>query len=912
MYMLLKKPLLTVCVLLFISTTQLSQAQKRPLTIEDYPQWKSIAQPSLSDNGQWLRYTHRPNGNDDTLFFKSLVSDKLYTIPVGSQGQMNSTSTHAAWVQSLPAKEQEKLRSQRRTITTKVVVMDLATGTKRTYDNASSFSFSRDGKFVLVRKARTPGGEGEPSFTGTDAVLRNLSTGVDMNLGNVAEASFNQKSSHLALMVDAAGKSGNGIYLISLSNGTMQALDTDTLRYSRLVWDDNGLSTREAMAKGTGLAFMKGHNTDSLSYRDNTLVVFRNLGTSRQQRSSMTASSNGFPSGHVISEAGQLSFGTSGSFVYFGIRPQEAKAKKTEGEKANLDVWHWNDERIQSVQQRQLNADRNYTYTSAFALDANRFMQMGDDSMRTVTPMKGDKFAVGTKGRHYIKDTNWGMNFNDYYAIDLTTGAQRKIATEVTRPMGYSPDGSKFLYFQNDHIMVVDVATGRTVNLSEKAPVSFVNTDNDYPYVKPAWGVAGWTKDGKAVLAYHQHDIYRVNLDGSGASNLTAGVGERDNIRFRYMTFDSEEEWIDTTKPILLQAFGTRSKKSGFYRMQANRPPEAVYFVDMSVGNPVKARNADVVMLTQQTFEQFPDVYTTNTSLTNYKKVTDANPQISQFSWGRRVLVDYKNRNGLDLQATLALPANYEPGKKYPMLVYFYDRMSDRHHQFSMPVYDDRPHMSVYASDGYLVLMPDIVYGVGDPGNDALDAITAAVNATIAAGYADPARIGLQGHSWGGYQSSYILTQTTMFACIVTGAPPTNLESFYNSLYRSSGTVQHGIMEVGQVRLGATPWEDPEMYRRLSPVHQVPNIKTPFMILHGDEDGAVDWMQGLELYNAARRNGKEVIFLSYPGEPHHLAKKPNQIDFQIRMKQYFDHYLKGTPAPKWMTDGVSQLEKSKQ
>ena len=912
MYMLLKKPLLTVCVLLFISTTQLSQAQKRPLTIDDYPQWKSIAQPSLSENGQWLRYTHRPNGNDDTLFFKSLVSDKLYTIPVGSQGQMNSTSTHAAWVQNLPAKEQERLRSQRRPVTTKVVVMDLGTGTKRSYDNASSFSFSRDGKFVLVRKARTQGGEGEPSFTGTDAVLRNLTTGADMNLGNVAEASFNQKSSHLALMVDAAGKSGNGIYLISLSNGSMQALDTDTLHYSRLVWDDNGLSTREAMVKGTGLAFLKGHNTDSLTYRDNTLVVFRNLGTPRQQRSSLTASSNGFPSGHVISEAGQLSFGTSGSFVYFGIRPQEAKAKKTEGEKANLDVWHWNDERIQSVQQRQLNADRNYTYTSAFALDANRFMQMGDDSMRTVTPMKGDKFAVGTKGRHYIKDTNWGMNFNDYYAIDLTTGAQHKIATEVTRPMGYSPDGSKFLYFQNDHIMVVDVATGRTVNLSEKAPVSFVNTDNDYPYVKPAWGVAGWTKDGKAVLAYHQYDIYRVNLDGSGASNLTAGVGERDNIRFRYMTFDSEEEWIDTTKPMMLQAFGTRSKKSGFYRMQPNRAPEAVYFVDMSVGNPVKARNADVVMLTQQTFEQFPDVYTTNTSLTNYKKVTDANPQISQFSWGRRVLVDYKNRNGLDLQATLALPANYEPGKKYPMLVYFYDRMSDRHHQFSMPVYDDRPHMSVYASDGYLVLMPDIVYGVGDPGNDALDAITAAVNATIAAGYADPARIGLQGHSWGGYQSSFILTQTTMFACIVTGAPPTNLESFYNSLYRSSGTVQHGIMEVGQVRLGATPWEDPEMYRRLSPVHQVPNIKTPFMILHGDEDGAVDWMQGLELYNAARRNGKEVIFLSYPGEPHHLAKKPNQIDFQIRMKQYFDHYLKGTPAPKWMTDGVSQLEKSKQ
>jgi hypothetical protein len=358
---------------------------------------------------------------------------------------------------------------------------------------------------VLIRKSRAAGGEGEPAFTGTDAILRNLTAGTDMNLGNVSEGSFNFKSSHLAVTVDAAGKSGNGIYLINLSSGSLQVLDSDTLRYSRMTWDDDGLPTAEAMAKGNGIAFMKGHNVDTLAYRNNALVVVRNLGTPRQQRSELTIKSAGFPAGHVISEAGQLNFGSTGNFVYLGIRPQEDKPKRPEGEQVNLDVWHWADERIQSVQQRQLNADRNYTYRSMFALDGNRFMQMGDDSMRTVTIMKGDKYAVGTKGRHYLKDTNWGMNFNDYYTIDLATGAQNKIATEVTRPMGYSPDGSKFLYFQNDHIMMAEVATGRTVNLSEKAPVSFVNTDNDYPYVKPAWGMGGWTKDGKAVLAYHQH-----------------------------------------------------------------------------------------------------------------------------------------------------------------------------------------------------------------------------------------------------------------------------------------------------------------------------------------------------------------------------------------------------------------------
>jgi len=206
------------------------------------------------------------------------------------------------------------------------------------------------------------------------------------------------------------------------------------------------------------------------------------------------------------------------------------------------------------------------------------------------------------------------------------------------------------------------------------------------------------------------------------------------------------------------------------------------------------------------------------------------------------------------------------------------------------------------------------VYTIGKPGTSAVDDVTSAVKKVIELGYADPKHIGLQGHSWGGYQSSYILTQTDMFAAVVTGAPPTNLVSFYNELYKQTGTVQQGIMEVGQVRMGAgvTPWSAHELYESQSPIHQAEKIKTPFLILHGTADGAVDWHQGLEYYNAARRLGKEVILLSYPDEPHHLAKEENQKDFQVRMKAFFDHYLKGTPAPKWMTEGVPFLQKGKE
>ena len=334
--------------------------------------------------------------------------------------------------------------------------------------------------------------------------------------------------------------------------------------------------------------------------------------------------------------------------------------------------------------------------------------------------------------------------------------------------------------------------------------------------------------------------------------------------------------------------------------------------MDKSIGNPLVAERADRMIYTQQTFNEYPNYWLSDKRFASPRQVTDAHPDLfKEFAWGSKKLIDYTNSKGQRLQATMTLPANYEAGKRYPMLVYFYEIMSNTHHNFNIPPYDDRPHMATYASNGYIVLQPDVVYEIGKPGSSALDCVGSAVRKAIELGYADPKRVGLQGHSWGGYQSSFIVTQTDMFAAVVTGAPPTNLVSFYGTLYRSSGNIQQGITEAGQVRMGreVTPWNAHALYESQSPIHHTPNIKTPFLILHGTADGAVDWGQGLEFYAAARRLGKQVILLSYPEEAHHLGRRENQKDFQIRMRQFFDHYLKGAPAPEWMTQGVPQVQK---
>lgn len=516
---------------------------------------------------------------------------------------------------------------------------------------------------------------------------------------------------------------------------------------------------------------------------------------------------------------------------------------------------------------------------------------------------------------------SWGGSRGDYYRVDLDTGERMPMAEGVGRQMGTSPDGSVWLYLRDEQVIARSLETGEEVNLTAATGIDFIDREDDHPYELPVYGVTGWSADGESVLLETRYDVWVVPVEGGEAVSLTAGVAARDSIRFRVTDLDGgggfggfggggDEEGIDLDEPVLLTAYGQWTKKEGYWEVELGDAPEPLIWVDRSLGQPTKAENADRMVFTQETFVEFPDYWVSDTEFANPRKVTDANPQQADFAWSPgRVLVDYVDDRGNRLQATLALPGGFEEGRRYPMLVYHYELQSQNHHSWQAPRYDDRPHISTYASNGYLVLQPDIVYSEGRPGSSALDDLTSAVEAVIDLGYVDPERIGLQGHSWGGYQSSFVVTQTDLFSAVGTGAPPTNLVSFYNTLYRSSGNPQQGITEVGQVRMGTTPFEDFDLYVSQSPVHQAGNIETPFLILHGTDDGAVDWMQGLEYYNMARRLGKEVIFLSYPDEGHHLGRQENQIDFQIRMMQFFDHHLKDAVAARWMVDGVEFLER---
>ncbi len=890
-----------VTVLLVIGQLVLAQ-DKKPLTLEDYAQWNRIRNAAISPDGAWMTCTYAPNEGDSRLYIRKLDGDTLRSAINGKQVVFSEDSKWVAYLTDPTEKEAKKLRSAKKRVLSTLQLVNLNGNTVEDMSNTRSFSFSETSGYIAIHKNAA---DAKAEFKGSDLILKDLNGNQTLNIGNVSAYAFNKAGTLFAYLVDADGDNGNGLYVIDLANNRTWPLHTGAYTYAQMTWNK----------AGDRLAALFGTKEEGNIEQDNTLYWTDELAPGMQSTGAKytfsPADASDFPGNMVISEYGRLTWSEVGNQLFLGIRAQQKEVKKADQVKANVDVWHWKDENVQSRQMITANRDRRSTMTSVLNLHNKKFLQLANDEMPAVRFSTKSEWALGSENIKYRNDVTIPGNYADLYSINTTNGDKRLIAERVYWNMGMSPNGQWALFSRKGEVMGYSFQSRDITNLTAKTGTSFRNEEFDVSVEKPTYGVAGWSEDGNWLLMNNKHDLWAISLFSDDTKNITQGLGKAENIRFRMIQLDREAEGFDMSKPLLLSAYGEWTKKSGYYQVKLGKKPKKLRFEDKMIGAIRKAKNADKIIYTEQTFVDFPDYWVSDLSFKRPEKITDANPQQADYKWGRRVLVDYTDERGHKLQATLALPADYQEGKKYPMVVYFYEKMSQRHHQYSMPAYDDRPHMSTYASNGYLVLMPDIIYDEGKPGSSALDDVTSAAKEVIKLGYADPDRIGLQGHSWGGYESSFIVTQTDMFATVVTGAPLTNLISMYNVLYKRSGNLNGAILEWSQGRMGVSPWENMELYRSQSPIHHAQNISTPFLILHGTSDGAVDWNQGLEFYTSARRLGKEVILLSYPGEPHHLRKKENQKDFQIRMKQYFDHHLKGAEAPLWMKKGVKHLDKKR-
>ena len=917
--------------LIVLSSTALAQ-QKPPIAPDDYARWESLGFAALSQNGKWMAYSIRRVSGDNELRIRSLETDSTTIVAFGSRPSFSDDGRWLAYSIGYSEEARERMQKQKKPIQNKLGLLELASGEEEVLEHVASFSFSDGGKYLAMRGYAPKGKKGK----GVDLIVRDLATGTDTNFGNVSAYAWQDEGTLLAMTIETETGAGNGLQLYDPATGLFKTLDSSDSKYVGLVW-------REESAD---LAVLRTEENDAYEDPTHAVITLRRLSSSRpQKRVYEHQKDERFPAEMRIVDFRTPSWSDDGSMLFFGIgewekkpeKPEESgpdttkaesdttkagqeegkegargkKEKTEEEEPAGVEVWHARDVDIMPKQKVRANRDRRRNYLSVLHLDDARFVQLGNELTENVTPVEGQKRAIGIDQTPYETDRMFGPVYNDYYVIDTATGERTKFLERIEYGFGPSPGGRYYLYLKNDHYYVYDLQKGTHTNITEGVPTSFVNLEDDHTVEqKPPFRFAGWTKGDRSILLYDKYDIWEVRPDGSKATNLTNGTAER--VRYRYMRLDYEEDFIDPAEPLYMSLYGEWSKRYGYARMRLGRSPQRLLLLDKNVGRLSKAKEADVYAYVVQDFDDSPDYFVGGPDLADAEQVTETNPFQKEYAWGRSELVEFTNANGKRMQGALFYPANYEPGKQYPMIVYIYEIRSQSVHSYIAPSERSPYNTTVFTSRGYFVFQPDIVYRDRNPGLSAVECVVPAVEEVLKSGMIDRDRIGLVGHSWGAYQTSFIVTQTDLFAAAVAGAPLTDLISMYLSIYWNTGGTDARIFEISQGRMEVPPWEDLESYMANSALFNVTDLNTPLLVAFGDKDGAVDWHQGIELYNAARRAGKLFVMLVYAGENHSLRKKPNQLDYHRRIIDWFGHYLQGAEAPAWITEGVSFLEREKE
>jgi len=897
--------------------------QSRP-TVKpaDYAKWESLGATTLSPNGQWLAYGISRVNEENELRLGATARDTTVAILYATAPAFTGDSRWIAYAIGVSPAERDRLTKDKKPIRSSMGIRNLATGVTEVVKDVSQFRFSGDGRYLAMRRYPAEGKRA------ADLIVQDLERGSKMTFGNVSEFAWAERRALLAFTVEIDGGAGNGVQIYDATTGATRVLDSSPSVYRMLAWRE----------KSEDLAVLRSQSDKA--FRDTAHVVLawtRASAPNAVRREMEPAKASGFPAAMRVAEHRRPEWAKDGSIVYVGLRPRERSVRGTDSTAAaassgngdgdatqgradssraksddklsDVQVWHAKDVRIMPMQKVQEQQDLQRTLLAAWHLADGHVVQIGTDLLETARVLRGDHYATETDRKAYAFGAKFGRPYSDVYVVDVKSGERRKALEKVRFFYGGSATGRKVAWYDGKDYWAQDVATGARTNLTAKVQAKFADADYDYPNdLTPPADFQGWATDDRAVLVADEYDVWSLNPDGSGGRRLTNGAP--DQLIHRYArTSRRDDEGIDLAGSVYLSLFGKRTKQSGYARLR-NGAVERLVLDDARVWGLARADSTDRFAFGRERFDDSPDVFVADASLRGARQVSATNPFQKDYAWGRSELVSYRTVAGLDLQGVLLYPANYDASRKYPMIVYPYELLSQTLHQYIVPTERNYYDPTVWTQNGYFVLRPDIVFRGRDPGIAVLEALQPAVRAVTSRGLVDSSKVGLVGHSWGGYEATFVPTRTNMFAAAVAGAPITNFLSFAGAIHWTPGIAEFDHWETGQARMGVPFWEDMEAYIRNSPAAKVHELRTPMLMEFGDADGTVDWHQGIEFYNFARRAGRDdFVMLVYPGEDHGLRKKENQIDYHRRINQWLGHWLKGEPAPKWMTEGMTWAER---
>jgi dipeptidyl aminopeptidase/acylaminoacyl peptidase len=884
-------------------TAQLAAQSKPAVTPKDYGKWELLGPSRLAPRGDWIAYAVNRVDEENQLRIRGVARDTTITVNFGSSPAFTADGKWVIYTVGVSPRDRERLTKEKKPVRNAVELRNLVTGQTTPIADITSWSISPDGRFVAL--TRYPA-EGKRT---SEVLVQDLAAGTRLSFSNVGEQAWADAGSLLALTIDTDGGVGNGVQLYDAGAGTVRALESSQSQYRGLSW----------RPRSSDLAVLR--TAVSKEFRDtaHVLVAWTNVRSGEVTPATLDPAATSALAGMRIADYRRPSWSSDGRLIYFGTRRREPVAdaiKKSEEKVSDVEIWHTNDVRMLPQQKTQENADLRRTLLNAWNLRDNKVVTASTDLFENAGVLEGGRYVTETDRKPY----GWGWKFGrfdqDIWVTDLATGQRTKVLEKVRHFFGANPKGDKLVWSDGKDYWLADLASGRKTNLTATLTASkkadFVDHDDDHPNnVASVVGIAGWTRGG-SLLAYDTYDVWQIALDGSGGSRITDGA--KDGLVYRPInpapaSAPAEERAYDLTKPLLFTIRGKKTKQSGYARRTPAGAIERLVLADAAYGPLERADSAPVYAYTRQRYDESPNVYV-GADIATAKKVSDTNPFQKDYAWGKVELFDFRSTIGVPLQAMLYYPANYDPSKKYPMIVYTYELLTQGLHRYIAPRETDYYNTTAWTQQGYFVLNPDIVFRPREPGLGAQYSVEGAVKSVLARGLVDPAKIGHIGHSQGGYEAAFLGTHSKLFATTVVGSGITDMISFAGQLHWQGGSAEFDHWETGQFRMEVAPWEDFKAMLDNSPLYNVQNMPAKAMLLEiGSEDGTVDPRQGSLFYNYARRAGKQVVLLVYPGEPHGLGKKENQIDYHRRINQWFDHYLKGNPPAKWITDGQSALDR---
>ncbi|MCF8364715.1 MAG: prolyl oligopeptidase family serine peptidase [Bacteroidales bacterium] len=912
-----------------------SFAQKRPVSQSDYETWKVLVSPIISNNGQWVAYEVNPQQGDGWLYIYNTIDGNYDSISRGFDAKFSGDSKILVFKikpqadtvrkaklaevkkDNLPkdslgiyTPEKKHLQKVARVKSFKLAEngadwlayhLEKAVPEKDTTKKSDTIELKKE---EIKNKKKDK--KKEPK--GTELVIMKVIEGKTFSFKNVSDYEV-AKNGELFAFIASANDSIDSTFVhrFEPKNET-----------SSLIFENPGESKQISIDEaGTQLAFV--YSSDTSKYKNYDLMFWDRKAD--QSKIIIDSITSGLPGSWRVSEHKKPVFSKDGLKLYFGTAPKiETEPKDTllKEEKVQVDVWNWKDPLIQPQQKKQLEKEQKRSYMAVYFPDKNKMVQLGSEEIPEIRTYDhaNTNMVLGYTDKPWQQLSSWDDTYRDYFAINISSGEMTKLLSKQQSAADLSPGGKFILWYlaSDSSWYVKNVLTDEKISLSKNLPFIFYNELNDIPQLPGNYGIAGWTENDEYVLIYDKYDIWKFDPTGKEKPyRITAAHGRENNIQFRYQKLDKESTYIENK--MLLTAFNFSNKQSGYFvtTTKSSEKPKKLIMDDYHFLSLKKAKDADKIIWRKEAFDQYPDLFWSNQQFDVSTQISNLDKQRNPFLWGDVQLVSWTSSDGDDLDGLLYTPENLNPDKKYPMLVYFYERNSDDLHRFRHL----SPSRSIInpaycVSNGYVVFVPDIPYLTGYPGESALRAV---VSGTLAMPdqfpFIDKDKMGIQGQSWGGYQVAYLVTQTNLYAAAMAGAPVSNMTSAYGGIRWGSGMSRMFQYEKTQSRIGGTLWEKPLLYIENSPVFYADKIETPLLIMHNDNDGAVPWYQGIELFIAMRRLQKPAWMLTYNDEEHNLTKWPNRMDLDIRMYQFFDHYLKDAPEPIWMKDGVPAIDKGK-